>query len=331
MTTLYVTEQGAVLHRTHQRIVVTKHDQTLEVVRLSDLERVVLLGSVQMTSSAMLALLEGGVETSFLSLGGKFRGRLAPAEAKNIFLRQAQFRRYEDMTFRLTQARTSIGAKIRNARSLVHRHHRNSPCPAFTEALAALEASHGKLAGAADLDTLMGVEGEAAKTYFCALGTMVRSEFAFTGRSRRPPQDPMNALLSFGYTLVLSELVGAIAATGLDPHVGYLHSLDYGRPSLALDLLEEFRQPVVDRLALSLVNRGVLTQKHFAAEPSGGVLLNDTGRPPFLEYYHRALSAEFSDRASGQTLTFRKLLRRQAERVRQAILDESEYEPYLAR
>jgi CRISPR-associated protein Cas1 len=160
---------------------------------------------------------------------------------------------------------------------------------------------------------------------------MVRGEFTFTGRSRRPPRDPINALLSFGYTLLTTEMTGALAAQGLDPFVGILHDLDYGRPSLALDLLEEFRQPVIDRLVLSIVNRGALKAEHFDDRGEAGVLLNDTGRPRFLEFYHRALETAFTERGEESPTNYRALLLRQAERLRAAILVEAEYVAYLPR
>jgi CRISP-associated protein Cas1 len=331
MMTLYVKEQGAMVRRTHRRLVVQKGDRVLATVRLRELERLVLLGNVEVTASALAALLEEGTETVLLSLGGRYRGRLAPAEAKNVFLRQAQFRRCDDMEFRLGVARTIIEAKIRNTRAVLQRHQRNYPHPALALAVERLERCREKVAGQSALDPLLGVEGEAARIYFGALGTMVRAEFAFTTRTRRPPRDPVNALLSFGYTLLTTELTGALAAHGLDPYVGILHELDYGRPSLALDLMEEFRQPVIDRLALSLVNLGVLKAEHFENRGEAGVFLNDAGRPRFLEFYDRALTGEFEDRSSGVRTSFRELLCRQAGRIRQVIVAGTDYEPYAAR
>ena len=329
--TLYVCQPGALLRRTHGRLVVERQGEILGRVRLRELERVVLCGAVQLSSSALAALLDAGIETVILSPTGRYRGRLTPAEGKNIFLRQTQFQRHEDIAFRLRVAKRVVAGKIRNSRSLVQHHDWNHPDPAFREALKGLDESMERVSSQETLDAVMGVEGEAARTYFAAMGKMVRAEFAFTGRSRRPPQDPVNALLSFGYSVLLGEMTGAVAAQGLDPHVGYLHSLDYGRPSLALDLLEEFRQPVIDRLALSLINRGVLKGEHFEARKEGGVYLNESGRPRFLEFYHRAMDAEFEDRASRSRATFRGLIFQQARRLRSAIEEAGEYSPYEIR
>jgi CRISPR-associated protein Cas1 len=329
--TLYVCQQGALLRRTHGRLIVERQGETLARVRLRDLERVVLCGSVQLSASALAALLDAGIETVVLSPTGRYRGRLTPAEGKNVFLRQTQYLRYEDMAFRLRIAKRIVAGKIRNSRSIVQRHHRNHPDSALQAAVTELERAQARLPGKQTLDEIMGVEGEAARTYFAAMGRMVRSEFAFTGRSRRPPQDPVNALLSFGYTVLQGELTGAVAAQGLDPHVGCLHSLDYGRPSLALDLLEEFRQPVIDRLALSLINRGALKWGQFEDRKEGGVYLNDEGRPRFLEFYHRTMDAEFEDRPSGNRASYRGLIFRQARRFRITLEEAGDYEPYEAR
>lgn len=148
---------------------------------------------------------------------------------------------------------------------------------------------------------------------------MVRAEFAFTTRSRRPPRDPVNALLSFGYALLCTELTGVVAAQGLDPHVGVLHDLDYGRPSLALDIEEEFRQPIVDRLVLSVINRGILKPEDFDDRGEGGVFMQEDARFRFLECYHRAMETEFTAKVSDKKTTFQELLREQASRMRKAI------------
>ena len=172
---------------------------------------------------------------------------------------------------------------------------------------------------------------DAARRYFAAFGKMLRGELIFNGRSRRPPRDAVNAVLSFGYTLVMTELVGVAAAEGMDAQVGLLHDLNYGRPSLALDVLEEFRQPVVDRLVLALVNRKVLQPAHFDGNAERGVLLNDEGRTRFLRYYHKTMDEPFNcrDWADATPATFRLLLRRQMHRMRTAIEFEQDYAPYL--
>jgi len=328
MSSLYVQQQGAVIRRAGKRLIVRRGEETLQAMRMRDLERVALFGSVELSAPAAIALMEAGIETVFLSLGGRFRGRLAPAEGKNVFLRQAQFRAYDDANLRLRTARALLNGKICNSRRLLQRHHQKHPSASLEQAAAELEKRREQLQQPSSLDGLLGVEGAAAHAYFAAFGGMVRSEFAFTVRSRRPPRDAVNALLSFGYTLLATELTGAVAAEGLDPAVGLLHHLDYGRPSLALDLLEEFRQPVVDRLVLSLINRRVLRQEHFEDRGQGGVLLNDAGRRRFLEFYYRTLETPFSENGQ-QRMTYREIFQRQARGLRAVIENQASYTPYL--
>ena len=319
------------IRRRGQRLVVYRGQETVQSIRLRDLECVTVIGNVELSAPAMAVLLDAGVETCLLSAGGKYRGRLSPAEGRNVFLRRQQFRCCEDPEVRVRTAHGILSSKIGNARYVLQRHQQNHPSASLQAAIVELERSRGRIQDTQTIESMLGVEGNAARIYFAAFGTMVRQEFAFTTRSRRPPRDPINSLLSFGYTLLTTELAGAVAAQGLDPHVGLLHELDYGRPSLALDILEEFRQPIVDRLALSLVNRRVLRTEHFDDRGERGGLLNDQGRPRFLEFYHRAMDAAFQEPGSTRPTSFRGLLRRQARRMRGLIEAGREYQPHSIR
>ncbi|HEV2472216.1 MAG TPA: CRISPR-associated endonuclease Cas1 [Chthonomonadales bacterium] len=330
MITVYVREQGAILRRTGGRLQITMEGRLLDEMRLADVERVALFGHVEITSAAMAGLLEAGIETTLLSASGRYRGRLAPAEGKNVLLRHAQFHRYSDTAFRLRIARAVVMGKIRNARYMVLRHHYNHPDPALAETAELLNRRCGAALQQQSIAGLMGVEGESARVYFSSFGKMLRCEHNFKTRSRRPPLDPVNASLSFGYSLLTAEITGAAAAQGLDPSVGLLHDLDYGRPSLSLDLLEELRQPVIDRLVLALFNLKTLQPAHFE-EREGGVYLNEAGRPRFIEMYHRAMDTEFEDKAAGERATFRGVIRRQARRMRESIESQVDYVPFEPR
>ncbi len=268
MSTLFVSGPDVTIRRVSRRLVVERDGAAPQEARLRELDRVVLQGNVQVTAPAVTALLDAGVETVYLSPSGSLRGRLQPAEGKNVLVRLAQFRRYDEPEFRLRISRSIVDAKIRNTRSLVQHHYWNHREERLQLTIDQLARRRTTLHQATSPDMLRGIEGDAARIYFAAFGGMVRSELAFNGRSRRPPRDPVNALLSFGYTLVAGELAGAAAGQGLDPYLGYFHEVDYGRPSLALDLVEEFRQPVVDRLVLSLINRQVLKADHFERRPT---------------------------------------------------------------
>ncbi len=331
MAILYVDEQGAEIHRSGARLIIRKDGEEIRAVRLRDVERVVLFGPVDFTTPAMHALLDAGIQTDFLSADGRYRGRLEPAESKNIILRREQYRRADDAAFCLETARIILGAKLANCRYVILRHHRNHPDPALQSAADEIGEAAQRIGKQPDIPACMGVEGAAARVYFAALGRMVRREFAFTERSRRPPRDPVNALLSFGYALLTGEITGALFAQGLDPDAGFLHSVQYGRPSLALDVLEEFRPVAADRIALSLINNAVLQAEHFEPTDDGGVRMGEEGRARYLQTYHRIMTSEVKDRSGAGATSFRGALRAQAARMRAAVMGEAPYNPYTPR
>ena len=186
MVTLYVHEQGASIRRVHQRLKVVKGDEVLHTVRLRDLERLVLYGNIDLTASAMAVLLDEGIETVLLTTTGRLRGRLQPGESKNVLLRQQQFQRAADLPFRLRVAQGIIDRKIANARAMVYRHAHNHPDPLLREVMTELDACRGRITAQETPEQLLGVEGDAARRYFAAFGTMLRGDLPFHGRSRRP-------------------------------------------------------------------------------------------------------------------------------------------------
>src|SRR5262249_50396885 len=194
-----------------------------------------------------------------------------------------------------------------------------------------LERLRDAIPTAESLETLRGLEGAAARNYFAGFALACRTELQFEGRRRRPPTDPVNALLSFGYTLVGAELTNLLDAMGYDPYIGFYHQLDYGRPSLALDLLEEFRVPAVDRLVLNLVNLRTLQASDFSAdEESGGLRLDRKALGKFFRAYESHLNKEFTDTTTNTALTLRKAFRRQAERLAAHVTKGELYAPFLA-
>jgi CRISPR-associated protein Cas1 len=211
---------------------------------------------------------------------------------------------------------------VRNARRVVQRHHQNHPSASLQEVVDRLQAVRGRVLRAPNLDSLRGIEGDAAHIYFEALAEMVRGDIAFHGRSRRPPRDPVNAALSFGYSLLTTEVEGALHAEGLDPAIGFLHGYHYNRPSLALDIVEEFRQPLVDRTVLAMVNRRELRPEHFIGNPAAGVFLAESGRPILIEAIQDALGID------GGEPGLRPKIRRQAARMRAVIEGGRAYVPF---
>ncbi|MGQ4808495.1 CRISPR-associated endonuclease Cas1 [Candidatus Entotheonellaceae bacterium PAL068K] len=312
MATLYLTEQGATLRKTGKRLLVTKNKDEL------------------LTTPALTTLFGQGIELAFLSLNGRLKGQLTPPKAKNVLLRVAQYQKFQDTTFALEVARCFVHSKIYNALSLLTRQHRNYPKRGFAPFRHEIEGLLHRVEQIEKLDSLRGLEGTAARAYFEGFALACRTDLLFPGRRRRPPTDPINALLSLGYTLVNVELNSLLDGMGYDPYIGFYHQLDYGRPSLALDLLEEFRVPAVDRLVLKLTNLRVLKAEDFDMDPeSGGMRLKRQALGKFFRAYEEHMNREFTEKASGKTTTLRKQLRRQAERLAAHLTRGEDYAPLL--
>lgn len=328
MATLYLTEQNTTLHKEQNRLVVKYQDTVLASIHEFKVERVVVVGNAQLTTQVMSFLLDHGIDTVFLSIHGKLKGRLVPLESKNVLLRVAQFERFRSPDFAIGLAREVVMAKIANSARVLSRYQRNHPEAKFSEALTALESMLRQAGRTGTLDALRGVEGQAAAIYFQVFGGMLRNGLTFEKRTRRPPKDPVNAILSFGYTLLYQEAISATASVGFDPYVGFFHGVDYGRCSLALDLIEEFRAMTIDRLTTNVFNLGVVSTKDFVKSDEGGVLLDSPGRKRFLGEYERLMTTEFTNPSNGQHTSFRKALHEQALALQRVVLQNQKYTPF---
>jgi len=328
---LYVTEQGAVLRKAGDRFLVEKGDEVLLDLPYHKLEAVLLFGNVQVTTQALAELLEKGVNLSLFSRQGSYRGSLAPPRGKNVKLRIAQFEKYHDAASALAVARSLVNAKITNGLAVLARYsHRNEVSEAFQGRKRELENALETCPKAETIASLDGIEGSAARAYFSALMQFNLSEMSWPGRKKHPATDPLNALLSLTYTLVMHELTGLLEGAGLDPYLGFLHQVDYGRPSLALDLMEPFRHPIADRLVLTLVNRGMITAEDFrpAGDGPGLYLTPGTMKKYFSEYERWMLNRPASPDPSTARPNFRDLLKSEVERLAAALRDEKAFEPY---
>ena len=292
--TLYVTTQGALLRLDHDTVRVVVEQETLARLPLVRLQAIMVFGRVTVTTPLIHRCAEDGRGLVWLTNHGRFRARLTGGTLGNVLLRRAQHEALNDPDRTLVMARQCVAGKVQNARSLLLRAARDTTNSADETELRTAAEQVGALLGAirqsADLDTLRGFEGNAARTYFAAFSRMVRADrcdFSPTGRSRRPPRDRANALLSFGYALLRAECEAALEGVGLDPQVGYLHSLRPGRPALALDLMEELRPAIIDRLVLRVINRRQIRVEHFDQTPGGAVSLNEAGRRVILAAYQK--------------------------------------------
>ena len=286
LNTLYVTTGGAYLHLDNDTVRIEVERETRLRVPLHHLGAIVTFGDVLMSPALIGRCAENGIALTLLDRNGRFRARIEGPISGNVLLRKTQFEAAANPENALTLARHMVLGKLRNTRAVLQRGARESKTDddrqALDVAVSKLDASLRAIGISTDADHLRGVEGEAARTYFSVFTRLIRPDqrdaFALDGRNRRPPRDPTNALLSFLYTLLTHDCRAAAETVGLDPQVGFLHVLRPGRPALALDLAEEFRSLLADRLALTLINRGQLRTSDFRRTEGGGVLLDGDAR-----------------------------------------------------
>ncbi len=336
MPVLYVTEPGATVRLASRSLRVTvrpEDDRASPEVRadveLHRLELVALVGPVHLTYDALSACLEHGIGVAWLDAGGRLRGRLVPEAPRSADLRTRQFETFHDPAARLARARRVVEAKLANAAGVLRAVRSNHPRPELAAGLAALRELRERAAACTCPASLLGVEGTGARAYFDALAVAFVADIPFAGRQRRPPPDPANSLLSLGYTLLTGRLAGLLEARGLDSAWGFFHEARPGRPSLALDLLEELRHPVVDRFVLRACNLRIFTPRHFEpdAQRPGGVRLTRDGWRQFLPRWEEHLRQPLRE-ADGEVSGVEALLLRQVERLVADLRGGPEYVPF---
>jgi CRISPR-associated protein Cas1 len=331
MATLYVTEQGARVEKEYGRFIVTANDKVLLAAPAARVTHVVLVGNVGVTTPALLALLKDGIALSLVSRSGELRGQLAPPTGRNLALRQKQYQRMHEPAFCLDVSRVIVEGKLRNYLSLARRLARARP-HIGDEQIDRIAACIKKLDKAESVDTARGLEGDGSHAYFSVLRQSLASDLALGPRSRRPPKDPVNALLSLGYTFLSNNLTAACEIVGLDPYGGFFHATAYGRPALALDLMEEFRGVIVDSVVLNMVNRGMLDGDDFEPADGGGVYLRQRAMRSFIEQYTARLNTTVIHPQAQRSLSYQKCFEVQAMQMRRLVMGESaRYQPFRTR
>jgi len=339
LNTLYITTPETYLRLDNDTLRVEVEHETRLRVPLHHLSAVVCFGHTGLSAPLMHRLAESGIALVLLDDNGRFKARLEGAVSGNVLLRQAQFKRVADPIFTLDMARASVAGKIKNTRQVLQRGAREAKvedeAKVLTRLADDLAAALRALPDAKDLDSLRGVEGAAARQYFSGLNLLLRPDqrvvFAMDGRTRRPPRDRFNAMLSFLYAMWMNDCRSALEAVGLDPQVGFLHALRPGRAALALDLMEEFR-PWADRLALTLINRGQLTAGDFVLREGGGVLLEPDARKTVVVAYQERKKDEINHSLLAQSLPLGLVPLVQARLMARAVRDDgAPYVPFVAK
>lgn len=316
---IYVQEQGARVGKSGGNIRITARDGGVTDVRLMDVSELNVYGNVQVTTQALRELCNSGVSTCYHTYGGWFVGMASGAASKNVDLRIRQYAAYNQKKESLAVAREIVHAKIRNSITMLRRNHPSKPKSAIDEL--------GRLAKRARrvrrYDSLLGLEGLAARVYFAEFAGMIKEDicFDFAGRNRRPPKDPANAMLSFLYAMLTSYATIAVSRVGFDPYLGYLHRPKYGKPALALDMIEEFRPIVADSVCLTLMNTRQVTESDFVIT-NLGVNMTDDGRKKVIAAFASRMDSMVAHPLLGYAASYRRIMEVQARLLARHLLGE---------
>lgn len=332
MPSLYVMETGSRIEIERQRILVTRQDEVLLRLPLYQVSQVVLIGQVGVTTPALHRLLELNIPIIFLGHNGNYLGQVAPALCYNLPLRLAQFKCNDDDAFAIAFARSLVAGKINNQYVQACRWARHREI-ITDNLLQELKQTRAQVHQASEISSLLGIEGNAAKIYFKIMRSIIEPQWRFHDRNRRPPKDPVNGLLGFGYTLLTHAMSAALQIAGLDPYLGYFHTEGFGKPALALDLVEEFRAPVIDALVVALIALRQITTDDFEQDRSdGAVILKQKARREFVRQFGLKLGQPIKTREIGRPLTYQKHFEVQSRKVVALITGKaSEYHPFMMR
>lgn len=320
MSYVYITEDGARIQKKGGKFLVGRNLEILFEIPEELLDGLVLIGSVQVSSQAMISLLQLGIPVTWISGTGKFFGRLESTSHVQVFKQQKQVVLQDSPLF-LELSRKIVLAKIHNQITILRQYNRRAKSAVVSNDIEFICRIRKDIHKAANKEELMGYEGIIARIYFHALGQLVPEEFAFSKRTRQPPLDPFNTMLSFGYTLLMYDIYTAISNQGLHPYFGFLHALKNHHPALASDLMEEWRPVIVDSMALSLIHHHEITAEHFQrSEEQEGIFLTREGRSLFIKAYEKKLHT--SNQYVDGKQSFRKSLETQAQRFGRALMEE---------
>jgi len=333
MSTLYITEQDTVLRKVDERIKVTRDKEVLLDIPLIKVNQIVITGRVTVTGATVKELTERKIGLCYLNDWGRYLGRIEPEFSKNNLLRIEQYRAFFDPLKSAKIARQFVKGKLYNQRTYIMRTHRDTPSPELEKACDEIWHCIKKVQNEEDIEKIRGYEGNAAASYFGVFNLLIKNtDFSFDHRRRRPPTDPVNALLSFGYSILRHDIGTALNIVGFDPYLGYLHADRYGRPSLGLDLMEEFRPLIVDSVVLSSINKNVLKIEDFKEEFGNAVRLTDDGRKKFLRAFEERKQTEFKHPIFNYKVTYQKCFELQARILAKHLTGElDEYTPLITR
>ncbi|NES69959.1 MAG: type I-D CRISPR-associated endonuclease Cas1 [Okeania sp. SIO2D1] len=331
MGTTYITHENVFIGKNDERLTVKADKQKLLDIPLIKVDGVVVLGQATVSPAVVMELLSRHIPLSFLTVNGKYLGRLEPEMTKNIFVRSAQWKAAGKSEQAVHAVKGFVRGKLKNYRNILLRRQRESSELDFDLPLKKLEGAIAPINSTNNIDSLRGLEGAGSAAYFGCFDRLIKgSDFTFEARRRRPPTDPVNSLLSFGYALLRHDVQSAVNIVGFDPYLGYLHYERYGRPSLALDLMEEFRPLVVDMVVLSVLNKRLLTPADFTSEPiSGAVSLSKEGLKIFLRAYEQKKQTQFKHPVIQRKCSYQEAFEIQGRLLAKYLMGETDKYPPL--
>jgi CRISP-associated protein Cas1 len=337
MSTLYLVRQGTTLRKEQGRFLVRTQEEnepakSLEVP-IQEVDRVLVFGNVQLSTTAIASCLEAKIPVIFLSQWGDYKGHLWSAEYGDLRFEAAQFRLQLDEEFKRSVACQVVLGKLANSKHFLLRLNRKRKSDKVVEMIGGINDVQGTLGETGrvlTLDQLRGYEGVASKHYFTALGELILNDgFTFTERNRRPPKDPVNSMLSFGYMLLFYNVLSLILAEGLNPYLGNLHGSDRKEAFLAFDLVEEFRSPIVDTLVMTLINQKIMRPTDFGwPREDGGVFLLEPGKRVFLKHFEERISKPIAHPDVKTEVSYRRVIQLQVQRYKKVLMDGGLYEPF---
>lgn len=331
MGTVYITQEDSFIGKTDERLNVKANKQILLDVPLIKVDGVVILGRATVSPSVVNELLERKIPLSFLTSTGRYLGQLQPELTKNIFVRKAQWQAAGESTQAIHIVRGFVRGKLKNYRNILLRRARECSEINLDKSIQQLENAIDPIDTTTNINSLRGLEGAGSAAYFGCFDRLIKNpSFEFKNRNRRPPTDPVNSLLSLGYSLLRHDIQSGINIVGFDPYLGYLHFERYGRPSLALDLMEEFRPLVVDSVVLSAINNEALTPADFTSEPiSGAVSLTKESLKIFLRLYEQKKQSKFKHPVMKQQCTYQEAFEIQTRLLAKYLMGETDKYPPL--
>lgn len=331
MAAIYLIEQGTSIYKDYQRFIIHVSEKQKLEVPIREVEQILVFGNIQLSTPVIQTCLQEKIAVLFLSQSGQYHGHLWSEESTHLDNQLVQIQRQNDNYFQFNVSKVIVYGKLMNSKQLLMRFNRKRKLAEVEKAILGINQDIDSLDSVANLDALRGYEGIGAARYFPAYGKLItNANFDFSLRNRQPPTDPVNSLLSFGYTLLFNNVLSFVIAEGLSPYLANFHYGEKQKPYLAFDLMEEFRSPIVDSLILDIVNHSVFKPKDFDILAStGGVYLNQSARRIFLKKFETRMNEEVSHPDLQSLATYRHAIQLQVRRYRRSLLSDNIYEPFL--